>query len=232
MPATTPSSRRRRAAASSSDPKRSEFSSAIGRAPIVKMSRRMPPTPVAAPWYGSMNDGWLCDSILKTAAQAVADVDGAGVLAGPLQHARPVGRQRLQVHARALVAAVLGPHHREDAELGEVRLAAEERDDALVLVGREAVAFEDVASIGHRSMRHRRLDGRPSSATACRVASAATTDSKITSPSALPSDRLARALGMRHQARRRCAASLQMPAMLSSEPFGFAASVTSPVGVA
>ena len=38
-------------------PKRSEFSSAIGRAPIVKMSRRMPPTPVAAPWYGSMNDG-------------------------------------------------------------------------------------------------------------------------------------------------------------------------------
>ena len=32
------------------------------------MSRMMPPTPVAAPWYGSMNDGWLCDSILKTAA--------------------------------------------------------------------------------------------------------------------------------------------------------------------
>ena len=50
-------------------PKRSEFISAIGRAPIVKMSRMMPPTPVAAPWYGSMNDGWLCDSILKTAAR-------------------------------------------------------------------------------------------------------------------------------------------------------------------
>ena len=31
-------------------PKRSEFISAIGRAPIVKMSRMMPPTPVAAPW--------------------------------------------------------------------------------------------------------------------------------------------------------------------------------------
>ena len=29
----------------------------MGRAPIVKMSRRMPPTPVAAPWNGSMNDG-------------------------------------------------------------------------------------------------------------------------------------------------------------------------------
>ena len=42
---------------------------ATGRAPIVKMSRRIPPTPVAAPWYGSTNDGWLWLSILKTAAQ-------------------------------------------------------------------------------------------------------------------------------------------------------------------
>src|SRR5207344_3279024 len=67
IPATTPS-RMRRVAASSSEPNRSEFSSAIGRAPMVKMSRMMPPTPVAAPWYGSMNDGWLWDSILNTAA--------------------------------------------------------------------------------------------------------------------------------------------------------------------
>src|ERR1700683_4281248 len=28
----------------------------------------MPPTPVAAPWYGSMNEGWLWLSILKTTA--------------------------------------------------------------------------------------------------------------------------------------------------------------------
>ncbi len=41
----------------------------MGRAPMVNTSRRMPPTPVAAPWYGSMKDGWLCDSILKTAAK-------------------------------------------------------------------------------------------------------------------------------------------------------------------
>src|SRR4051794_1687897 len=45
------------------------FIAATGRAPIVKTSRRMPPTPVAAPWYGSMKLGWLCDSILKTAAK-------------------------------------------------------------------------------------------------------------------------------------------------------------------
>ena len=28
----------------------------------------IPPTPVAAPWNGSTKDGWLCDSILNTAA--------------------------------------------------------------------------------------------------------------------------------------------------------------------
>jgi len=50
-------------------PKRRESRIAIGRAPIVKMSRRMPPTPVAAPWNGSMKDGWLWLSILKTTAQ-------------------------------------------------------------------------------------------------------------------------------------------------------------------
>ena len=64
---------------------------------------------------------------LEDGREAVADVDDAGVLAGPLQHLRTLGRQLLQMHARALVAAVLAPHHREDAELGEVRLAAEER---------------------------------------------------------------------------------------------------------
>ena len=49
-------------------PKRSELSIAMGRAPIVKTSRRMPPTPVAAPWYGSTADGWLWLSILNATA--------------------------------------------------------------------------------------------------------------------------------------------------------------------
>ena len=40
----------------------------MGRAPMVNTSRRMPPTPVAAPWYGSMNEGWLWLSILKMQA--------------------------------------------------------------------------------------------------------------------------------------------------------------------
>src|SRR6478736_4567947 len=42
---------------------------AIGRAPIDMMSRTIPPTPVAAPWYGSTYDGWLWDSTLKVTAQ-------------------------------------------------------------------------------------------------------------------------------------------------------------------
>jgi hypothetical protein len=52
MPLTTPSMMRRVRAPSlpSSGPNRSALSSAIGRAPMVKMSRMMPPTPVAAPW--------------------------------------------------------------------------------------------------------------------------------------------------------------------------------------
>jgi hypothetical protein len=32
------------------------------------MSRRIPPTPVAAPWNGSTADGWLCDSTLNVTA--------------------------------------------------------------------------------------------------------------------------------------------------------------------
>ena len=54
-----------RAPAADGSPKRSESSTAIGRAPIAKMSRRMPPTPVAAPWKGSTALGWLCDSTLN-----------------------------------------------------------------------------------------------------------------------------------------------------------------------
>src|SRR5712691_8088371 len=74
----------------SRSPNRRESSSAIGRAPIVKMSRRMPPTPVAAPWYGSMNDGWLWLSILKTAASpspmstAPAFSPGPWITCGPV----------------------------------------------------------------------------------------------------------------------------------------------------
>src|ERR671923_633407 len=67
MPATTRSSRKRERDDSSS-PKRSESSTATGRAPSANTSRRIPPTPVAAPWNGSTADGWLWLSTLNATA--------------------------------------------------------------------------------------------------------------------------------------------------------------------
>ena len=41
------------------------------------------------------------------------------------------------------VGAMLRPHDREDAELGEVRLAAERVQDALIFLGGQAVLGDD-----------------------------------------------------------------------------------------
>ena len=85
---------------------------------------------------------------LEGAGPAVADVDDAGVLARPLHHAAAVRRQALQVHARRFVGAVLAPHHAEDAQLGEGRLAAQRLQDALVFFRREAVFPDEFGSDG------------------------------------------------------------------------------------
>ena len=111
--------------------------SATGRAPIVKMSRRMPPTPVAAPWNGSMKVGWLCDSTLKTAARAVADVHRAGVFPRSLDHPGRLGGEAGEMAARGLVGAVLRPHGGEHPEFGRVGGSAEQRADLPELLGRE-----------------------------------------------------------------------------------------------
>ena len=73
----------------------------------------------------------------------VADVDHAGILARPLQHPRRLGRQALEVQPRRFVRAMLVPHRREDAELGERRLAPDQLEDAFVLVGLEAVGGDE-----------------------------------------------------------------------------------------
>ena len=65
---------------------------------------------------------------------------------GPCSTRLPVVGSVLQVHARALVAAVLRPHHGKDAELGEGRLAAEHLEDALIFVARQAVLLEELAA--------------------------------------------------------------------------------------
>ena len=71
--------------------------------------------------------------------EPVADRDHAGVLAGSLDHVRRAGRQRAQVDFRGLVRAVLVPHRRENAELGDRRLAPDQLQNALVFLGLEAV---------------------------------------------------------------------------------------------
>ena len=70
--------------------------------------------------------------------EPVAEVEHAGVLARPLQHARAAARQPLQEQRRVLVAAVLRPEEREDGELEVVRLALQQLLDTRVLPVREA----------------------------------------------------------------------------------------------
>src|SRR5262245_35515702 len=89
---------------------------------------------------------------LEHGREPVADVYRARILARPLQHPWPSRRQRLEMNARALVAAVLGPHRREDAELGQRWRARERFDNAFVLFGLQAVTFQDS---GIRGRRHR-----------------------------------------------------------------------------
>ena len=86
---------------------------------------------------------------LEGAGPAVADVDDAGVLAGPLHDAVALGGQALEMHAAGFVGAVLAPHHAVDAEFGEGGLAAAEKLlDFLVLVGRKAVLPEGLRRKG------------------------------------------------------------------------------------
>ena len=85
---------------------------------------------------------------LEGAGPAIADVDDAGVLARPLHHAAAVRRKPLQVHSRRLVGAVLAPHHAEDAQLGERRLAPERLQNAVVFFWRDSMVAEHFWSDG------------------------------------------------------------------------------------
>jgi hypothetical protein len=48
------------------------------------MSRRMPPTPVAAPWNGSTALGWLCDSTLNAIASPSPTSTAPAFSPGPM----------------------------------------------------------------------------------------------------------------------------------------------------
>jgi hypothetical protein len=72
--------------------------------------------------------------------QAIANIDNPGVFARPLHNRSPFSRQTPEVDLGALIAAVLRPHHREDSQLSEVRLAPEDAADPLVLRRLKAMA--------------------------------------------------------------------------------------------
>ena len=119
---------------------------------------------------------------LEDGDQAVADVDHAGVLARAADHPGGLGRELAEVDLRGFVGAVLAPHHREDAELDQVRRAAEDLQDALVLVGLEPVLGDDL-----RRDRRRSCQGLEQGAEQRQAVAAA-------------EQRVDRALGMGHQA--------------------------------
>ena len=121
--------RRRRDGAScgcSGAPKRNRLRQATGRAPMVNTSRKMPPTPVAAPWKRLDIGGVVVALHLEDAGEPVADVDDAGILARPLDDPGRLGRQFAQMQTRGFVGTMLVPHGRENAELGEARRPADE----------------------------------------------------------------------------------------------------------
>ncbi len=78
----------------------------------------------------------------------VADIDHARILSRALDHLRAFGGELFQPHPRRFIGAVLGPHHRENAELGEARFAAECCDEQLVFVGRQPMLPDDVLGEG------------------------------------------------------------------------------------
>ena len=70
---------------------------------------------------------------LERDPEPAADVDDAGVLAGPHEHGRTLGRQPAQELAGVLVGAVLRPHQRQHRQLRVAGVATEEPDDQRVL---------------------------------------------------------------------------------------------------
>ena len=83
-------------------------------------------------------------------ADAVADVDDAGVLARADQDAGPLGGQPAQVQAAGLVGAVLRPHHRVHGQLQVVGMPPEDALDGGGLVVGEPEGPMDRLVVGHR----------------------------------------------------------------------------------
>src|SRR5208283_427781 len=90
-----------------------------------------------------LDERWVVVRLdFESASPAVADVNDACVLSWALYHAAAVRREPLQVHPRRLVGAVLAPHHAENTQLRERRLAAQRFQNAVVFFWRDPMVTE------------------------------------------------------------------------------------------
>jgi hypothetical protein len=81
---------------------------------------------------------------------AIADVDDAGILARAADHLRAGGGELFQMDTRGFVRTMLGPHHREDAQLGQIGLATERMEHAIIFFGGQPVLGDDLGGdVGH-----------------------------------------------------------------------------------
>ena len=106
------------------------------------------------PLVGLERAGVVVALDLEGAPDAVADVDDAGVLLTRLdQQVRAVLGQGLQPLDGVLVAAVLGPHHRVDAHLGEVGGPSEDLFDQVEFLRAQAHFLGLLESVAGQWMR-------------------------------------------------------------------------------
>src|SRR5262249_44201270 len=136
---------------------------------------------------------------LERDSDPVAEIDGAGVLAGPHHDPLALGRQPPQQLARVLVGTVLGPEQAEHRQLDVIRLPPQLLDDELVL----GVGQAKFTVLG-------RLDGHAATPAAAE---------NILSPSVEPviGSTACSGWGIRP---RTLPASLRTPAMSPTEPLG------------
>ena len=142
---------------------------------------------------------------LEDSGLPVANVDHAGVLARPVEHPGRLRRQRGEMPLARLVGAVLGPHHREDPELGIGRRALEQVEDALPLCNGEPVLARELerdVGVAHARQHRRKERSRGAPSVLPSRGSTACSGCGI-SPSTLPS-------------------SFATPAIASTEPLGLA----------
>ena len=159
---------------------------------------------------------------LERDREAVPDRDDTGILAGPRDDPFARGRQRPQERLRALVRAVLAPHHAEHGEFEVIRFAVAQpfADRLELVVGHAETTMERL----DQALRHGHRVPAPTTTGAPATARSAlsTSDRTIPNPSSEP--RTA------SDARSGCGISpatlpalFMTPAIARSAPFGLAA---------